>query len=308
MSIQQRMVALAGTAASALAAEPVPGVGWVGSSERVTLGAGQVEVIRFRLLGEVRVEAVEPADHAGGAIASIMCRGLLWMLLLNGPARLVSSRQLIASLWDTPPPSAKANLRTYRTNLQRTLARAGLHDRIFGGPRGQGYGIRAAHAEVDVLVFRHLVTLARQLLQAGAYQAAVAKFVQAFALYRGSAGEDLPSTTRLIALAQVLNNERTVAAEEFASATILAGNLRDAITLLEGHLGGDPTAERAWALLACAHYMRGDAGKAQFTIRRGYHALDRVAGLEPGIHLRDAERAVIRRDDSWFRGLLLRGR
>ncbi|GAB3645354.1 AfsR/SARP family transcriptional regulator [Glycomyces tarimensis] len=83
-------------------------------------------------------------------------RALLAVLALQ-PNRVVTQAKLAEILWDRPPDSAKANIRTLVANLRAQVRRAGLDDRIrivthraaWGGEGG--YRIETDPSLVDLL-------------------------------------------------------------------------------------------------------------------------------------------------------------
>lgn len=261
-----------------------------------------MEGIRFWLLGPVRVSALG-SDHQL-LLRGRMPRAFLAVLGFEGPGRVVPAHRIVDSLWDRPPQSARSNLRTHKARLVRELGNVGLGDRIITGPRATGYGLRADRSEIDVTRFRDLVIRGRALLRRREFDAAAAAFADAVALWRGQADAGLPDAKRLTALADVVNRERLSAIEAFARAAILARRLPDAIVELDRSVIDDPTRETAWVLMACAHYLNGNAAAAQATLRRAYRALDDAVGLGPSRDLRTAEHAAIRHDDEWFRAYL----
>lgn len=233
-----------------------------------------------------------------------MCRGLLAVLLLETPGRIVSTQTLLGTLWDSPPRSALSNLRTYRTRLRRDLDRAGLPERILGGQGG--YGLRVERSELDLLVFRNWVFRGRRQLRAGEFASAASSLNHAIGLWRGLPGADLPHTGRLSAMLAGLRAELMTATEDKCRAAILSGQHSEAIADLEWHVASYPTHESAWALLACAHYLNGNAAVAQSAVRRAYQMIGSQVGLPPSAALKAAEEAAVRHDDEWFRSYLTR--
>jgi DNA-binding SARP family transcriptional activator len=168
-----------------------------------------------------------------------------------------------------------------------------------GSPRGQYW------AAVDI-VHRDRVFCGRRQLRASEFASAASSLNHAIGLWRGLPGTDLPQTGRLSAMLAALRAELMTAAEHKCRAAILSGQHSEAIADLEWHVASYPTYESAWAQLACAHYLNGNAAVAQSAVRRAYQMIGTQVGLAPSAALKAAEEAAVRHYDEWFRSYLTR--
>ena len=132
----------------------------------------------FRVLGLLQVHGLEPVT-----VTARRQQVVLALLLLNGN-RVVPLETLVHALWgETPPATARAQVQTCVSALRRSLAAAGLGERIH--VRGLGYALRLDPAELDLNVFEDMVTQARAALAAHRPEAARTAFRAALALWRG---------------------------------------------------------------------------------------------------------------------------
>src|SRR3954447_20284382 len=117
------------------------------------------------------------------------------LLLRDGQALSIS--ELSEMLWETPPRSALANVRSHLTALRRDLDEASPGaSRRLSTHRGTqcSYRLEVAPEELDLSAFRRATHRGRTLLQAGDAEAAITVLEEALALWRGPFGQDLPPT------------------------------------------------------------------------------------------------------------------
>lgn len=108
----------------------------------------------FRLLGPVRI--------AGGAEMQSAARRALLTALLLRRGQFVGMGELTELLWDDPPSSAVANIRSHLTGLRRGLdsAQPGLSERLTTSRGAEtGYALSVDADELDLSCF---LKLARQ--------------------------------------------------------------------------------------------------------------------------------------------------
>ena len=133
------------------------------------------DVVEFRILGPVEILDGERVVPLGG----LKRRAVIAALMLH-PNPVVSSEQLVDSVWgDDPPPAALGSLQNHILRLRRELG-----DRLVTRP--PGYLLRV---EPDELIerFRRLVEESR----AAEPREAAALLQQALALWRGDPLADL---------------------------------------------------------------------------------------------------------------------
>jgi len=191
----------------------------------------------FRILGPLSVTCGGEELVLGGPKQ----RGLLAALLLN-PNRRVALERLAELLWDEPPQSATANLRTYASGLRRVIG-----DRLLA--RDGGYELVIAAGESDVERFGELVSRGRAELAAGDQSAADSRLREALDQWRGRCGEDLPGDIPLARHLGVLDEQRLLVLEDSLLLRLELADLRQTVTEVRGLLTDHPTRERLWAVL-----------------------------------------------------------
>ncbi len=245
--------------------------------------------IHLRLLGPVEVRS----GGAGRVPLAPRPRLLLSALALNGPS-VMPFAQLTEVLWDDqPPPSARANLRSYAAAVRSALATGGFgrlcrHD--------YGYTLTVAPGEVDADLFATMVGRAESALLDGDLPGAAVLLEQALALWRGSAGEGLPHAPALAGRLDALAEQRLVAQETLIETRLALGGHRAQIPVLRTLLAAHPLRERCWAALIRARYAIGDTAGALAAYRQCREELGRQLGVEPGAELTLLHRAVLNRD------------
>lgn len=234
----------------------------------------------FQVLGPLQVDG----QLASGSPAR---RALLTALLLRR-GHVLGVCELTQLLWDDPPPSATANIRSHLTGLRRDLDRAlpGLSSRLVTHRGVQcSYSIQVDAAELDLSLF---VTLARQgrlELVAGDVLSAVDTLEQAIALWRGTFRHDLPPTHWFDAHVAGLDDARIDAYQNLFTAYLLAGRTQLLSYRIESLLTEAPYRQVLWELLAAVRCIDGNAAGALDAIRRcqALYAGDLGLDLPPGL-------------------------
>src|SRR4051794_24244612 len=129
-------------------------------------------LVDLRLLGPVE------AYVAGSplALGAPRRRAVLATLVLEGN-KPVPIEQLAQAVWDEPPTSANANIRTYVAGLRRVFRDAGQGDRLT--TVGAAYRFAVEPGELDVARFFSLTGQGQQAVAAGDFAAASAYFSEA---------------------------------------------------------------------------------------------------------------------------------
>lgn len=238
----------------------------------------------FRILGPLSVTRAGEELSLGGPKQ----RGLLAVLLLNANRRVALER-LAGLLWEEPPQSATANLRTYASGLRRAIG-----DRLVA--RDGGYELVTAPGESDIERFGELVSRGRADLAAGDQSAADSQLREALDQWRGRCGEDLPGDVPLARHLGLLDEQRQLVLEDSLRLRLELGDLRQTVTEVRALLADHSTRERLWVVLMTALYRCGDVGGALAAYRAAADALDRELGMQPGQELRDLQQAILARD------------
>lgn len=237
----------------------------------------------FRLLGPVQLDGRPPRSPT--------LRALLALLLLDA-GQVVSYQQLIAGLWDEPPPSARQNLRSYVTELRRLLAPA--HELITY--RSGGYLLEIGPDELDAEVFSNLVCQARTHHAQGRSRVAAAELSRALELWAGPAGVDARGSASLRMRFQALDEQRWAAWEASIEMRMQLGECHAVLADLHELTARQPLRERGWSLLMRACYLSGDAGMALGAYQRLRGTLRDELGVGPSENLQKLHIAVLRDD------------
>ncbi|MEV0124992.1 BTAD domain-containing putative transcriptional regulator [Streptomyces sp. NPDC050703] len=240
------------------------------------------------------VERLLSEHKARGALAALLLRANLF----------VTQTQLRNLLWDTPPESARPNIRSYVARVRKALDFADpgavrLSTVKCGGPSdGGSYRLRVDPMELDADVFVRLVRHAGEETRAGALTNAVATLRHALGLWRGDAGHtDLAVADALRRQLDALNALRLVAQEDLLSLQFRLGEHRHLIPEIRSLLAEHPMREGLWALLMRAYYRTGDIGSALNAYQECWWLLDHHLGVRPGAVLQQLHKAVLHRDD-----------
>ncbi|MBZ6136708.1 MULTISPECIES: AfsR/SARP family transcriptional regulator [Streptomyces] len=229
----------------------------------------------FRILGHLRIrEELE--------LRSPLRRAILTALLLR-PGRPVGMTELAELLWDDPPSSALANLRSHFTGLRRDLDRAqpGLSRRITTCRGSQsGYRIEAGPNEIDLPTFVDASRQGRNLLARGELDGAIAVLEGAVTLWRGPFGQDLPVTRWFDAHATGLRNGRLDTYEDLFTALLMARRTEMLSYRIETVVAEAPYRQRLWELLAAVYCVQGDAVSALGVLNRCRAVLVEDLGLD----------------------------
>lgn len=245
--------------------------------------------IELRLLGPVQLTvAGEPLTPT-----SRIQRMLLAVLMLQAN-RVVTIGKLADVLWDNPPASFQANLRTHVSALRRILQHDGV-ERL--ARHVGGYRLRAEAGELDIDEFRRLAAKGRALLASGEPEAAVDALGQAVALGKSSTGSCLNAQGRLADQLAAVDSERLHVFEEWIDVRLQLGEASTLVGTVHAHLADNPTREHAWGQLMRAAYYAGDVAAALRAFSQARELLIGQLGIEPGNQLRALQRAILARDE-----------
>jgi DNA-binding SARP family transcriptional activator len=249
--------------------------------------------MEFRILGTLEIR-----DGAGQLLAPPRRkqRLLLAVLLLRANTP-VSTESLLGLLWpEAAPPSARANLQSYVSDLRRLLHA----DEPANPPRllwaSGGYTLRAGPEELDATVFEKLVGEGQQALAEQRHALAAERLAQALARWRGPVLEDLPLPAALQPEVERLEELRMMVLEDSIEARLglaePAVHAADLATLTARY----PLRERLWAHLMLALYRAGRQADALGAYQRIYRLLDQELGVRPGQALQQRHRQILAAD------------
>ncbi|WP_433223040.1 BTAD domain-containing putative transcriptional regulator [Dactylosporangium sp. CS-047395] len=241
------------------------------------------DVPAFGLLGPMTVTV-------GGQPVTVLgqhTRVLLAALLLERDHVLPLDR-LIDIVWgETPPRTARVQVRNRTAGLRQAFARHGIADVI--STRGSGYLIPGDRAELDLDRFDELLAEAERAGDAEAVRALDA----ALALWRGPALDGL-SDSGLLSDAQRLDKRRTDARIHRAALLVRLGRAPEATGELTRLAEQHPWDERVAAQLMTALRTTGRQGEALLAFDRLRLALADELGVDPGAELTGLRDQILR--------------
>ncbi|HEU4425510.1 MAG TPA: AfsR/SARP family transcriptional regulator [Pilimelia sp.] len=220
--------------------------------------------------------------------------------LLLSANQFVSFDRLAGGLWQSPPPSAHSNLRTYATRLRDALG-ASLSASRLSSRRGGGYRITVHHGELDADRFADLAAQGRVALGVGEFAAAVSALRAALSLWRGQAGDDMPDGGPLQLRLAALNEERVAVVEDLIEARLALGEQGSLVSELRALVAEHPLRERPWGQLIRTLYLTGDPSAALVAFDRIRTMFGQELGIEPSLELQRLQLAILRREDDAFR-------
>ncbi|MDX3229894.1 AfsR/SARP family transcriptional regulator [Streptomyces sp. ME19-01-6] len=208
--------------------------------------------------------------RGGEGPASPLRRAILTALLLR-TGQAITVAEFTELLWDEPPASATANIRSHLTALRRDLDQIepGLSRRVRTCRGSQsGYALDAAPEEFDVPMFMVSARHGRNLLLRGDADRALAALEKTVALWRGPFGPSLPPTRWFGAHVAGLNSARFDAYQDLFTAAVLADRTETLTYRIESAIAEAPYRQRFWELLSAVHCINGDAVGALDVIGR----------------------------------------
>ena len=238
--------------------------------------------LEFRILGPLEVRR----DGEAVAIGAPRQRALLGYLLLraNEP---VPPEELLEQLWgEHAPATARASLHNHIHALRKIVGPTTL------SLRPGGYVLSIERGQLDLERFERLAAEARQ----GEPHERAAKLRDALACWRGPPLVEFPTEPFAQHEINRLEEERLSVLEDRIDADLELGRHADLVAELESLVDRCPLRERLWAQLMLALYRAGRQADALATYRRAHHRFVDDLGLEPGVVLRELQRAILVQD------------
>jgi two-component SAPR family response regulator len=174
--------------------------------------------VEFAILGplQVRDSAARPVT-----VRRHKARVLLALLLCRRN-RPVAANTLADWMWTGDrPPSARANLQSYASDVRRTLRAAGIPDCLH--TTATGYLLQVRTEQVDAELFDDLAAAGQQALWSDAPTLAVEKLTRALGLWRGTPLEDIQVPAALQPDLALLAARRLEAISDCAAARLSVG-------------------------------------------------------------------------------------
>ena len=249
------------------------------------------ETVDVSVLGPLRVEDVNgPIEIRGGKERLLLAR------LVAASGRLVTTSELIDTLWDDDPPaSAAKSLQTFVLRLRNALEphRSGAPAILVTD--GPGYRLAVDPAQVDAERFARLARIGQQALADGRPDSAGRTLDEALALWRGPAYAGFDASFAH-AEARRLEELRLAVTEDQVAADLALGRAAESVPELEQLVGDHPHRERLWEMLVTALYRSGRQGDALGAYERARTLLSDELGVDPGAGLRSVHARVLAHD------------
>src|ERR1700722_17625565 len=209
-------------------------------------------------------------------------RTVLAVLLLRA-SQIVTVDALAAVLWDgEPPPGARNTIQGYVKLIRQRL---GPEDSRPLGPRGPGYQLRVAGAELDTDRFSGLCDEARAAAERGDWAATARLLAEALALWRGEPLADVPAPALARDELPRLTELRLTALEARIDADLRLGRHAGLVAELGQLTSAHPHRERFGGQLMLALYRCGRQAEALAAFRHAREILRAELGIEPGPEL-----------------------
>jgi DNA-binding SARP family transcriptional activator len=245
--------------------------------------------MEFCLLGPLVVRH----DGVVLPVAAGKQRTVLATLLLSA-GRVVNLEDLVEALWGPDPPlSARVTVQNYVVRLRKALGEVG-RDRIRTVP--EGYVIRVADHELDVLRFEALLAATQSAARQQAWQAVAARAGEALGLWRGEPLADAGSELLVTREVPRLTEMRVQATEAWLEAELQLGRGAGVIGELRRLAGVYPLRERVHGLLMLALCQDGRQGEALTVYLQARRVLVEELGVEPGAGLQELHQQILAAD------------
>ncbi|MGW4483455.1 BTAD domain-containing putative transcriptional regulator [Amycolatopsis sp. NPDC004368] len=219
---------------------------------------------------------------------------LLLTVLLARDGNAVGLAGLIDLLWDGEPPSSAGNVIQRYVGALRRLVEPGLAARAQGSwllRDSGGYAVRPGAASSDLSEFRAFARQARQVEEPGE---AMAWFVKALDLCRGTAGAGVDAPAPVAALLAAIDREVAAVLMQAVDLAVETGQSPQPLLLhLERVAALDPFDEGVHARLIRVLAMLGRRAPALDVYRAIRTRLVDELGVEPGPELAQAQRDLL---------------
>ena len=248
--------------------------------------------VDYSVLGPLRVESSNgPVDIRGAKERMLLAR------LVAAGGRLVSTSDLVDTLWgDDPPASAAKSLQTFVLRLRNALEPERHGSPTLLMTEGPGYRLALEPSQVDAERFARLARIGERSLADGRPENALASLTEALSLWRGPAYAGFEGSTFATAEARRLEELRISAIEHRIAAELAVGQAAASVPELERLVAEHPMRERLWEMLVTALYRAGRQGDALGAYERARAVLADELGVDPGPGLRAVHARVLAHD------------
>jgi WD40 repeat protein/DNA-binding SARP family transcriptional activator len=248
--------------------------------------------LEFGILGPLEV-------RAGGAVVPVggpKQRALLALLLLSANRVVSRDRLLDELIRGEAGGTADHTLRVQVSRLRKALDPSGAEPRLVARP--PGYQLRVEPGELDLELFEEAVAAGRKAREEGDWQRAAELLREGLAVWRGRPLADLEFEPFARIDVERLEELRLSALEERIEAELELGKHTELVPELETLTAEQPLRERLRSQLMLALYRSGRQAEGLEVYRSTRTLLREELGLEPGVELRELERAMLSQDPS----------
>lgn len=208
---------------------------------------------------------------------------LLLATLLSARGQTVTPERLVDALWEDPPPSARANLRTYVARVRRGLGPQA--DRLVHTAGGHAFEVRPG--ELDLERFTAMLESVKDSQLRTEPHRAAARLDEALAEWSGPvAAEGLPRHGAMGRFLDALDEQHLLTVERCAAAHLAAGDHQSAVDRVGPVVRRHETRETAWWLLVRALHESGDRNEALRVWKLANQTMRTELGVDPSPRMR----------------------
>lgn len=208
---------------------------------------------------------------------------LLLATLLSARGAAVPPERLVDALWEEPPASARANLRTYVARVRRGL---GPYAERLAHTAG-GHALEVLPGELDLDRFTSALEAVKDSQLRTDPAGAAAQLGAALSAWTGSvAGEGLPRHGAMGRFLDALDEQHLLTVERCAAAHLAAGDHQAAVDRVGPLVRRHETRETAWWLLVRALHESGDRNEALRVWKLASQTLRAELGVDPSPRMR----------------------
>ncbi|MEV6305612.1 AfsR/SARP family transcriptional regulator [Actinoplanes sp. NPDC051861] len=250
-------------------------------------------MFRLHILGEVLLDAGQVRVNRR------MVRGLLVALAFNANTA-VSGDRLTEMLWDSPPKSAMANLRSHAAELRKQLAGTTFAQSLQHVTAG--YRLDVDPADCDATVFASLACNGHRHLQRGDLTGAAARLREALRVWREPSYATLPSSSWMISEFEQRHDVMMQARDDLHVARLLLHDTEGLLPELRRNAALFSHHERTWGRLMQVSYLSGDQVSALAAFQRATTTLSDSYGLDASPELHRLHLAILNHDEEAIAG------
>jgi DNA-binding SARP family transcriptional activator len=248
--------------------------------------------MEYRIFGNLEVVSRGRVIKLGGN----RLRAFTATMLIHG-REPVSIGQFSSYIWDEPPNSAAANIRTYATELRRLLdlAESGA-GQMLRTVSGGAYQLLFEKTKLDAYLFDSLLAESETHFGRGDLTRAITGLDEALRLWRGRPLQNVHGSWLLATQVATLEERYLMAAERRASIFLAASRYRESVVYLQRLVSEFPLNERLWEMFIKALANSGRRADALLAYERAREQLVNVTGLEPSAELRSLRLAILKEE------------